>query len=273
MECKSELFTRANALKSMISDWIPKRKATVHALRVLAGKLLKHHHNICKAKVAGSSSTIVGGLVGGVGFGLSFVTGGASLLVAAGMGAALAATGRAVNAGSSLTQFFIEKDTLNTAQKLINEDRHASEAIEKLRKEFEGEVRKNIKYNVLKTGAGTVSILKTCAEVGYKVGARAAAKGGEALLFRGLSKVGKIVHIGGFALSVAKLPLDIHTLVTNSKEIHAARRGIPGNEPEKVKQLQKLADELETEIPSGNKFVEALDELLLIATSQDSDEM
>ena len=272
MECKSELFTRANALKSMISDWIPKRKATVHALRVLAGKLLKHHNNICKAQVAGSSTAIVGGLVGGVGFGLSFVTGGASILVAAGMGAALAATGGVVNAGSSLTQLFIEKDTLNTAQKLINEDRHASEAIEKLRKEFEGEVRKNIKYNVLKTGAGTVSILKTCAAVGYKVGARAAAEGGEAL-FRGLSKVGKIAHVGGFALSVATLPLDIYTLVTNSKEIHAARRGIPGNEPEKVKELRKLADELEMEIPSGNKFVEALDELLSIATSQDSDEI
>ena len=280
MACKKELSRRAEMLKFMVDDWIPKRKATVRTLRVLANELQKHHDNVCIAQVAGSSTSIAGFLTAGVGFGLSFVTGGASLVAAAGIisgiGAGFGAAGGVINFGSSLAELCIEKDTLKTAQKLIDEDRKACEEIEKLRLEFENEISQNINYKGFEVGFSTVSMLKSCALVGYKVGVRAAttaaSEGGEAL-FRGLSKVGKIAHIGGFALSVATLPMDIHSLVTNSMDVHAARSGAPGKEPKKVKKLRALADELEKDVPGSNEFVEALDEFLLIATSPDSDEM
>ncbi|XP_074639295.1 uncharacterized protein LOC141897577 [Acropora palmata] len=279
MARKEDLSKRAEMLKSMVGDWIPKRKATVYTLRVLADELQKHHDNVCIAQVAGSSTSIAGFLTAGVGFGLSFVTGGASLVAAAsiigGIGAGFGAAGGVVNFGSSLVEICIEKDTLKTAQKLIDEDREACKAIEKLRLEFEKETSQNINYNRFKVGVGTVSILKSCTLVGYKVGVRAAttaaSEGGEAL-FRGLSKVGKIAHIGSFALGIATLPMDIHSLVTNSMEVHAARSGTPSKEPKKVRKLRALADELENDMSESHEFVEALDEFLSVATSLDSDE-
>ena len=280
MACKEDLSRRAEKLKSMVGNWIPKRTATVRTLRVLADELQKHHNNVCIAQVAGTSTSIAGVLTAGVGFGLSFVTGGASLVAAAGIiggiGAGFGAAGGVVNAGSSLAEVCIEKDTLNTAQRLIDEDREACKAIEKVLLEFEEEASKSMISKGFKVGGCTVSMLKSCAVVGYKVSARAARTaapaGGEAL-FRGLSKVGKVVHIGGFVFSVAKLPTDIRSLVTNSKEVHAARRGRPGKEPEKVRKLRELADELEKGISqSRHQFDKALDEFLSNATSPDSDQ-
>ena len=73
---------------------------------------------------------------------------------------------------------------------------------------------------------GAAVIVKGCAKASYKVGKRvaatAASEGGEAL-FRSLGVAGKVAHIGGFAFSVATLPFDIYSLVTNAKEIDAAR--------------------------------------------------
>ena len=167
MARKEDLSKRAEKLKSMVGDWIPKRKATVHTLRVLADELQKHHDNICIAKVAGSSTTIAAVIIGGVGFSLSFVTGGASLVAAAGImggiGAGFGAAGGVVNAGSSITKLCIEKNTRKAAQKLIDEDREACKAIEKLRLKFEKEISQNITVKAAKVAVGTGSILKSCA--------------------------------------------------------------------------------------------------------------
>lgn len=281
MARKEDLSKRAEKLKSMVGDWIPKRKATVHTLRVLADELQKHHDNVCIAQVAGSSTGIAAVIIAAVGFGLSFVTGGASLIAAAGIiggiGAGFGAAGGVVSAGSSITKLCIEKNTLKTAQKLIDEDRDASEKIEKLRLKFEKEISQNIKLKAIKVAVGTGSILKSCAEVGssagYKVGVRAvttaASEGGEAL-FRGLSKLAKVAHIGGFALGVALLPMDIHSLVTNSREVHAARSGTRSEEPEIVRILRERAAELEKKIAESDEFVKGLDEFLSIAISPHS---
>ena len=270
-----DLSKRAEMLKSMVGDWIPKRKVTVHTVRVLADELQKHHDNVCIAQVAGSSTAIAAVIIGGVGFGLSFVTGGASLVVAAGIiggiGAGFGAAGGVVSAGSSITKLCIEKNTLKTAQRLIDEDREACEAIEELRLEFEKEISKRIKYNAVKFSVYTGSILTSCASVGFRVGVRAAAKAaseGSEALFSSLSKLAKVVHIGGFALSVALLPVDIHSLVTNSRKVHAARRGTRDKEPKKVRKLRALADELEKNMPESDELVEGLDKFLLSAISQ-----
>ncbi|XP_044174116.1 apolipoprotein L domain-containing protein 1-like [Acropora millepora] len=273
-----DLFKQAEMLVSRFDGWTPKRKATVRTLRVLADGLQKHHDNVSIAQVAGSSTAIAAAIIGGVGFGLSFVTGGASLVAAAGIicgiGAGFGAAGGVVNAGSSITKLCIEKNTLKTAQRLIDEDREASKAIEKLLLKFEKE-RSKFKYQVFKGVLNTGSILTSCASVGFKVGVRAttkAASEASEALFSSLSKLAKVVHIGGFALSVALLPVDIHSLVTNSRKVHAARRGTRNKEPKKVRELRALADELEKNMPESDELVEGLDEFLSISISPDSDQ-
>jgi len=101
-------------------------------------------------------------------------------------------------------------------------------------------------------GFNGVTMLGTCLRTGYKIGVRVGlqgvGEGGEAL-FRSLKMSGKIAHVGGFVVSAALLPLDIYTLVKAAMEIDEINKGKKDNEPEVVKQLRKIADELESQLP------------------------
>ncbi|XP_078347064.1 uncharacterized protein LOC144632317 [Oculina patagonica] len=265
---QSKLLKQAEQLKAMMHDWIPKRKNTVHTLRVLADKLMVHHNNVCIAKVAGSSTAVAGFVLAAVGFGLSFVTFGTSLILA-GVGVGVGAAGGVTNAGSMIAEARIQRDTFDAAQKIIDDDREAHEGIKKLLKEFGNEAQKSTLSNGVKAGLTSAFIVKNCVETGLKVGARvastAASEGGEAL-FRGLSVAGRVFHIGGFAFSAVLLPVDIYTLVTNSMEIDASRKGKKDKEPKAVKKLKELADELEKNMPNENDFIRELDDFILNAT-------
>ena len=263
------LLEQAEQLRAMIHDWIPKRKASVHTLRALADELMEHHYNVHIAKVAGTSASIAGTVVAGVGFGLSFVTFGASLILSAG-GLVVGAAGGVTNAGTMIAEACIQKSTFNTAQKIIDDDREATEAIEKLLKVFETEAKKIIIKNVFKAGLAGAFVAKNCVETSLKFGARiagiAANEGSEAL-FRGLSVAGKVAHIGGFAVSAILLPVDLYTLVTSSKKIDAARKGEKVEEPETVKKLREMADDLEENMPDENDFARELDAFISNALS------
>lgn len=115
-------LSKAKELECMFRDWIPKRKATVDALQVFADKLMSHHNKICIAQVTGSSASVVGFVIVTVGFGLAFVTLGTSLILSA-VGGGISAAGGLTNAGSSIAEVCIQKDTFETAQKIINEGR------------------------------------------------------------------------------------------------------------------------------------------------------
>ena len=277
MADESKLLQQAQKVKSLLRDLTPKRKATIRTLRVLADELLTHHNNVCIAQVAGSSISITGCGVMALGFGLSFLTGGTSLIVSstvlAAVGAGMGAAGGVTNAGSSLAEICIQKGKFDTAQKIIDEDRKATEAIAKLWGKFSNEIQICTMKNGAKVVFGAYNIVKGCAEASYKVGKRvaatAASEGGEAL-FRGLGVAGKVAHISGFAFSVATLPLDIYSLVTNAKEIDAARKGEHDKEPEAVKKLRELADQLEKDMHDKNELIREIDDLVLMATTQDS---
>ena len=259
-----ELLNQAKRLRFLIRNWIPKRKESVHILRVLAEKLMVHHNNVCKAKVAGSSASVAGFALSAVGFGLSFVTFGASLILT-GVGLGVGAAGGLTNAGSMIAEACIQKDTFDTAQKIIDDDLEATEEIARLTQEIGREAQNSNIGNGLKAGLTSAFILKNCAETGFKLGAgiagTAASEGGEAL-FRGLSVAGRVVHIGGFAISAVLLPVDIYTLVTSSMEIDASRKGKKDQEPEAVKKLRELANELEKNIPNENDSTRELDDFI-----------
>jgi len=264
---QSRLSNQGEELKSLFRDWIPKRKATVHTLRVLADKLNSHHNNVCKAQVSGSCAAIVGSVLVGVGFGLAFVTFGTSLIVS-GVGGGIGALGGLTTAGSSIVEICIQKDTFDTAQKIIDEDRKATEAIENLWKEIKKEAKESTIEKSVKVGIAAASFIKNGGETAFKFGARigatAASEGGEAL-FRSLGVAGRVAHIGGFVVSAVLLPLDIYTLVTNSMEIDASRKGKKGKEPKAVNKLRELANELAKDMPDETEFTRQIDDLILTA--------
>lgn len=253
---KRKLLQQAKQLKEKLREWIPKREASVRTLRALADKLMEHHNNVHIAKVAGSSASVAGFVLTSVGFGLSFFTFGASLVLS-GIGIGVGAAGGVTNAGSMIAEVCIQKDTYKVAQKIIDDDRKAVEAIEMLAQEFEKEAMKTITANGLKAGVTGALVVKNCVETGLKFGARivgiAANEGGETF-FRGLSVAGRAVHIGGFVFSAIALPFDLYTLVTSSIEIDAARNGDQDNETDAAKTLRKLADELEMNMPNKKEL-------------------
>ena len=254
MEYRGELAD----LAKKILRWIPIRENTVHTIRVLADKLTHHHNNVSIAQVTGSSASIVGFGFMAAGFGFSFLTGGLSLILA-GAGAVVSVAGGLTSGGSTIAECCIKKGTFDDIQKLIDKDREAVQAILELWGQLEEDVNRNAVKNGVKAGFQFASIMNTCGQTGYKlgvaVGKTASITGGDAV-FRGLSSVGKVAHIGGFAFSAVLLPFDIYNLVQNAKEVDASRNGKTVHEPNEVKVLKELADKLAEEIPDENKIEE-----------------
>lgn len=182
-------------------------------------------------------------------------------LILTGVGLGVGAARGVTNAGSLIAEACIQKDTFNTAQKIIDNDREATELLE----EFGTEAQKIKRGNGLRAGISGALVVKNCLEAGLKFGAgiagMAAGEGGEAL-FRGLSVAGRVAHIGSFAFSAILPPVDLYTLVTSSMEIDASRNGIEDEEPKAVKKLRELADELEKKMPNEEDFARDLDDFI-----------
>ena len=126
----------------------------------------------------------------------------------------ISAAGEITTAGCLITEDAIQKDAFDTAQKIINEDREATKAIESLLEEFGKQAQELMVEKGLNVGLTGASMIKNCSTI-VRAGATAASEGGEAL-FRGLSIAGRAAYIGGFAFSAFLFPLDIYTFVTSS---------------------------------------------------------
>jgi hypothetical protein len=71
--------SRLLSFKDQLHQLVDENDALVVELEELANNLDEHFKKISKAKVGGAAGAIVGGILGIAGFGLSFVTFGASL--------------------------------------------------------------------------------------------------------------------------------------------------------------------------------------------------
>ena len=83
--------------------------------------------------------------------------------------------------------------------------------------------------------------MSKCAKAGGTL--TAAGEGVEAVL-RSIGIAGNAARIGGFAISAVFLPVDIYTLVTSAMKLNSHGK----EEPQAVKKLRDLADELEREM-------------------------
>ena len=248
VKCSRQLTTR-------IHLWSRKRLETVAALRRLADELMKHHTNVHIAKVSGSSFSISGFVLIATGFGLSAASFGTSLILSA-VGGAMCAGGGVTAAGSGIVGNKIFKSKLAEAQKIIEADWEAQQPVEELLNELYREVSK-VSFGSLKDhlscNASVVSLVKNlvdvgkCAKAGTRIATTTASEGVEGML-RSIGIAGNAARIGLFTVSAIFLPLDIYTVVSSAMEIDSARKGNKNKEPEAVKKLKRLADELEKEM-------------------------
>lgn len=72
-------FLSPDRFKHSLNEWTESCQLTVTEINGIADNLDGHFDRISKAKIGGSAAGIAGGIMAAVGFGLSFVTFGASL--------------------------------------------------------------------------------------------------------------------------------------------------------------------------------------------------
>lgn len=265
VETHTDLVTCTTQLTSSIQQWSVKRRETIQTLRSLADELMEHYKNVHIAKISGSSASIGGFALVATGFGLAAVSLGTSLILSA-IGGAICAGGGATVAGSSIVQSKIFKTKLATAQEIIDADRKAQEPVQKLLKDLCREVSKESFGSVKNRLACNVSVallVKNLVDVGngvnmtgVSVATTMASEGMDGIL-RSIGIAGNTARIGIFAVSIALLPLDIYTMVTSFTEIDSVRKGKKEKEPEAVKKLRELADNLEKEM---NEILQAVEE-------------
>lgn len=264
-EDPKDLVICSTELTSSIRQWSVKRRETVETLRSLADELMEHYKNVHIAKVSGSSASIGGFVMLATGFGLAPVTLGTSLILSA-VGGAICAGGGATVAGSSIVQTKIFKTKLAAAQEIIDADRKAQEPVQELLDDLYRQVSKkslgSLK-NQLACNLSVALLVKNLVDVsngmhltGVSVASTVASEGADGIL-RSIGLVGNTARIGIFAVSVVLLPLDIYTMVKSLTEIDSVRKGKKESEPEAVKKLRDLADNLEKEM---DEILRAVDE-------------
>ena len=260
-----DLVVCSTELTSSLRQWSVKRRETVETLRSLADELMEHYKNVHIAKVSGSSASIGGFVMLATGFGLAPVTLGTSLILSA-VGGAICAGGGATVAGSSIVQTKIFKTKLAAAQEIIDADRKSQEPVQELLDDLYRQVSKKSLGSVKNQLACNLSVallVKNLVDVsngmhltGVSVASTVASEGADGLL-RIIGIAGNTARIGIFAVSVVLLPLDIYTMVKSLTEIDSVRKGKKESEPEAVKKLRDLADNLEKEM---DEILRAVDE-------------
>ena len=252
MACSKQEESDATNRISLAIEFENARLKTLQELEKLLEKIRYHNRNTSIGVVSGSAAAIAGTVVGGVGFGLAFVTFGTSLILCA-VGGAISGAGSLVAVGSKATEFFLNKNFYKEVQAAVEKDRKAavklfasfgfgeSESSQVVQTgsvsdlHLQGDHFKNgrkalgglksLIYDPIKTaeklkGAKNVASMGKCITNGVD-----AAVDASATAFKCLSTVGKVLHIGGFAVSVIFLPVDIHVLVTESIKIHKGKVG------------------------------------------------
>jgi len=94
-----EMQQLGDRLRAAVANWQPIRTETITTLRNILEKLQQMNRDVRISRIAGASTSIIGGVVAVVGFGLIPVTFGASLALTI-VGTAIGVAGGATSAGA-----------------------------------------------------------------------------------------------------------------------------------------------------------------------------
>ena len=259
-------------LIDLLEKGISTRKSTITKLRKIAHKLDQVQSDVNISKITGTSASVGGTLLAGVGLVANvFSFGLVTPLLAGGLG--LAALGGVTTAGADIAGTIISNSETDDGTKEIKEDQKNTEKINKKEEEFRKKVEEICKVQCLNEDQAYLilfmgslheninfgNIFSICTKLGiiFKVLTRAkkvadatiriseaASKAIGGITMKALSGVSKGV------LSAAMLGFDIYTMVTTSIDIHN------GSKSEAAKEFRKYANFLEEKLQNTEEFVE-----------------
>jgi len=115
-------------LRAAVANWQPIRTETITTLRNILEKLQQMNRDVRISRIAGASTSIFGGVVAVVGFGLIPVTFGASLALTI-VGTAIGVAGGATSAGATIADMVKTRNGTKEAERVIKADQEQTEEI------------------------------------------------------------------------------------------------------------------------------------------------
>ena len=252
-----------HSLQEMIDNFLQKvRPNTLKELKGLMEAVEKSYDDSRKARIAGTTATIVGSTIAITGFGLSFFTLGASLGLTV-AGAALAAAGGATIGGAEIGYLTVSRKKLKKSEQACCADNEAIDEIkacyEKYSDQLDSLVEKHptfTKENIfrlvkqawtftgptLKTFYSGYKVVDGATDVGrnaiavtntiravragsvVKAGAQVGARG----VYFGLGTFGRVFSIASVAFDVVFIPIDIAVLAKSAYDVHKYKNGADG---------------------------------------------
>ena len=220
-----EIQQLGDRLRAAVANWKPTRAESITTLREIVGKLQRMNRDVRISRIAGASTSIVGGVVAVVGFALIPVTFGGSLALTI-IGAAVGVAGGATSAGATIADMVKTKTGTKEAEKVIKADqeqtaeindilRTMATVIERIRGEHSTMSTSNLLTLMLRGGQGVVYVGSLVAKftvegleiarVGVVAGLRLAGAGGAA--------------IAGGVVSALLIPMDIADIAYNATKL------------------------------------------------------
>ena len=238
-------------LKQSLKDSLSYRENTLANLRIMKKEVEDNYGKSRQVCVGGTAAATTGSVLSIIGFGLSFVTAGASLslIVAGGI---LAATGGAAVAGAELVYYIVSNNTLKNAQTACNVDREKMEKVEANERKFSN----HIESLAAKHNTSSGHIYEIIRDVGLKVG-----KGlycgyklfdGRPKSFAGIPRVTFV------ALDAVFIPIDLAVMMKSAYDVHKYKTR-QGSNSAVANEIGKLISDLEEHEQKMKKNLEELE--------------
>lgn len=248
------------------------RRQTLKQLEQLKQDIEISYDRSRKSRIGGTVGTVVGSVLAITGFGLGFVTFGASLGLTI-AGTVMAAAGGVTLAGSEIGYQVVSYQNIKQAQAALDNDRKEMEKTknldEKLGKHIESLSDKYPsipRTSIIEALKHAVKFGKPSAKAlwgGYKIIdgaydagttafdlAKNGAQASHATVWAGLNTVTQVIGVTGVAFNVAFLPIDLVVMIKAAVDVHKYKTKGESNSAaakkigELIKKLEQHRDEL-----------------------------
>ena len=281
-----------HSLKELINDYLNDVgfQAEIE-LTDLQKAVERSYNDSRKARIAGTTATITGSVIAIAGFGLSFVTLGASLGLTV-AGAVLAAAGGVTIGGAEIGYLAVSRKKLKETEKACQESNEKMEEIKKRGKKYEELIKslstrhptfteENIFHLLrqawdftgptLKTFYNGYKLIDGAADVGRTAitatnSVRAGVRAGARTVYFGLGIFGRAFSIGSVALDVLFIPIDVAVLVKSAYDIHKYKNGHGESNSVAAKNIERILEKMKE---NKTKLKEIQDQLPGAETDQD----
>lgn len=266
-----EVTTVCETLKDLqekVRSAIAVREANITVIRELAESVDESYYKACISKASGAAAATVGSVLGIVGFGLAFVTFGASLAVGI-PGAIVGGAGAITMAGADVGHFVVNKVTKKNLEKSLKAEKEKMLEIDELAKRLERNMESLVEAYpsigketlwerikiAAKSGKAIYDTYKVV-DAGFDAG-RNVAKVARAsrVIWPTLTVAAQAASTAGLIFDLIALPFDLTVLARSSYKVYRyrtrherpQRNGAPERISENAEKIDKLVEDLECE--------------------------